>query len=446
LGATAVKMNGIRLGGGKPRKAVAVTSAAAAAAAGLMFTGAPAHARQISRHPSGPHSHPFAHKRLDPDHDGDTDVRAVCSAPRHRAQEACLAMKVTDMDAYVGPRPAGPDSVGAATPAGYNPALLQRAYSLPSGRGSGSTVALVDAYDDPNAESDLATYRRTYGLPPCTTANGCFRKVSQNGSTSYPQASSSWAAEISLDLDMASAACPNCHILLVEASTSYLSDLGTAVNRAVSLGARYVSNSYGGDESSSDPSYDRLYFNHPGVAITASAGDNGYATSYPASSRYVTAVGGTTLRPSSTARGYTETVWGNSGSGGTGSGCSAYDAKPSWQTDSGCHRRTATDVAAVADPTTGVAVYDTYQSGGWAVYGGTSASSPIIAAIYALAGTPAAGTYPSTYPYAHASALHDVTSGSNGTCSPAYLCTAEKGYDAPTGLGTPNGVTAFATP
>ena len=451
-----MNLNVIRLGSGKPCTAVAVISAAAAA--GLMLLGAPAQARQLSPHSPVRHSpvrhsrvrHPrvrnstVAPRRLDPDYDGDADVRAVCDRPRPR-HAACLSMKVTDMDTYRGPRPAavGPDSVRPAI-FGFTPALLQRAYSLPSGGGSGRTVAIVDAYDDPNAASDLATYRRTLGLPPCST--GCFRKVNQNGGTSPPSASSGWATEISLDLDMVSAVCPNCHILLVEASSAELSDLGTAVNRAVSLGAKFVSNSYGGDESSADASYDRLYYNHPGVAITVSAGDDGYGTSYPAASRYVTAVGGTTLKPASTPRGYTETAWGNSGSGGTGSGCSAYDAKPSWQTDRGCARRTATDVSAVADPDTGVAVYDSYQSGGWAVYGGTSASSPIIAATYALAGTPAAGSYPARYPYEHASALHNVTSGGNGSCGGSYLCTAGSGYNGPTGLGTPNGDTAFTAP
>ncbi len=434
----------IHLGGGKPHPSLAVIAAVAATAtAGLMFIGAPVQARPIS----GPSGSPFAHKQVDPDHDGDTDIRAVCGAPARYGQAACFAMKVTDMDTYVGPQPAvSPDAAGPLTPFGYSPALLRRAYNLPSGGGTGQTVAIVDAYDNPNAESDLATYRRTYGLPACTTANGCFKKVNQNGGTSYPSTNSSWGQEISLDLDMVSATCSGCRILLVEASSSYISDLGTAVNTAARLGAKFVSNSYGAQESSSDTSYDRQYFNHPGVAVTASAGDNGYAASYPASSRYVTSVGGTSLKASSTPRGFTETVWGNSGTGGTGSGCSAYDAKPSWQKDVGCSRRTATDVSAVADPDTGVAVYDTYQSGGWAVFGGTSASAPIIAATYALAGTPAAGTYPSSYPYAHVSALHDVTSGSNGSCSPSYLCTARAGYDGPTGLGTPNGVAAFTGP
>jgi len=300
-------------------------------------------------------------------------------------------------------------------------------------------VAIVDAYDDPAAESDLAVYRSTYGLPACTTANGCFRKVNQGGGTSYPGADSGWAAEISLDLDVVSAICPRCHILLVEASSSYISDLGKAVNRAVSLGARFVSNSYGGGESSSDSSYDTQYFDHPGVAITVSAGDSGYGTAYPAASHYVTAVGGTSLRSSSNARGWAETVW-----AGSGSGCSTVDSKPAWQTDSGCRRRTIADVAAVADPNTGVAVYDTYRANGWAVYGGTSVSAPVIASVYALAGTPWGGTYPASYPYAHKPALNGVTSGSNGSCSPAYLCTAGPGYNGPAGLGTPNGYTAFA--
>ncbi len=162
---------------------------------------------------------------------------------------------------------------------------------------------------------------------------------------------------------MVSAICPKCQILLAEASSGSISDLGTAVNTPVRLGAKFVSNSYGLDESPADAAYDRLYFT-TGVVITAAVGDGGYATSYPAASRYVTAVGGTTLKPSSkTARGYTETVWGHPGSVGTGSGCSSYDAKPVWQTDTGCSRRTDTDVSAVADPDTGVAVYD----GRWVV-------------------------------------------------------------------------------
>jgi subtilase family serine protease len=332
----------------------------------------------------------------------------------------------------------------AATPSGYGPTDLQSAYNLPSG-GSGQTVAIVDAQDDPNAEADLGTYRSQYGLPACTTANGCFKKVNQTGGTSYPSPDSGWAGEISLDLDMVSAVCPSCHILLVEATSASMTNLGTAVNTAVSLGAKYVSNSYGGSESSSDTSYDSSYFNHPGVAITVSSGDSGYGVEYPAASKYVTAVGGTSLsRASGTTRGWTESVWGSSSGGdGAGSGCSAYDAKQSWQTDTGCSKRTVADVSAVADPNTGLAVYDSYQASGWQVYGGTSASSPIIASVYALAGTPAAGTVPASYPYAHTGSLNDVTSGANGSCSSSYLCTAKSGYDGPTGLGTPKGTAAF---
>ncbi|NUS12644.1 MAG: hypothetical protein HOY69_14795, partial [Streptomyces sp.] len=361
----------------------------------------------------------------------------LCAAPATAGGMSCLALARTDVVHHLGITP-------DATPSGYGPSDLQSAYALPSSAGSGATVAIVDAQDDPNAEADLATYRSQYGLSACTTANGCFRKVNQTGGTSYPSADSGWAGEISLDLDMVSATCPQCHILLVEATSASMSDLGTAVNEAVSLGAKYVSNSYGGSESSSDTSYDSSYFNHPGVAITVSAGDSGYGAEYPASSRYVTSVGGTALsRASGTTRGWSETVWNTSSTEGTGSGCSAYDAKPTWQTDTGCSKRTVSDVSAVADPATGLAVYDSYGASGWQVYGGTSASSPIIASVYALAGTPASGTSPASYPYAHTGSLNDVTSGSNGSCSGSYLCTAKAGYDGPTGLGTPNGTAAF---
>jgi len=339
--------------------------------------------------------------------------------------------------------------VAAAAPAGgYGPSDLQSAYALPSGTaGAGQTVAIVDAYDDTKAESDLATYRSTYGLPACTTANGCFKKVNQSGiQGSYPSNNQSWAVEISLDLDMVSAACPQCHILLVEANSNSNANLYAAVDTAARLGANEISNSYGGAESSSDPS-SNSHFNHPGVAITVSSGDSGYGVEYPAASPFVTAVGGTTLTRASNARGWSESAW-----SGAGSGCSTYEAKQSWQTDSGCARRTVADVSAVADPNSGVNVYDTNCSGlnkligncfsGWGVVGGTSASSPIIASVYALAGNASSVTYGS-FPYSHASALNDVTSGNNGTCSPAYLCTAGAGFDGPTGLGTPNGIGGF---
>jgi predicted secreted protein len=307
----------------------------------------------------------------------------------------------------------------------------------------------------------LAYYRSYWDLPSCTTANGCFRKVDQNGGTTYPSTAvgKGWDGEIALDIDMVSAICPYCHILLVEATNNQLVNLGTGVNTAVSLGAVAVSNSYSGPDSSSDGSYDALYYNHPGVAITASTGDCGYNCSgvygssdynsvgYPAASPDVVAVGGTSLTPDVSARGWTESAWGDV-DGGAGSGCSVYEPKPSWQQDTECANRTEADVSAVADPETGVWIY---VDGGWGIEGGTSAASPIIAATFALAGGPAAGTYPASYLYADTADLNDVIGGNNdvtwgGTgsaCTVSYLCNGVAGYDGPTGLGTPNGVTAF---
>lgn len=385
---------------------------------------------------------------------------SACDATPKKGFASCNALRVTGGTTAFMEKQAALKGVAAktikpnassATPTGYGPSDLQKAYGLTSAassNGSGETVAIVDAYDDPNAAADLATYRSYYGLSACTVASGCFKKVSQTGSTSsLPTADSGWAGEISLDLDMVSAIAPNANILLVEADSSSMEDLGTAVNEAVKLGAKFVSNSYGGDEESSDSTYDSSYFNHPGVAITVSAGDSAYGAEYPAASKYVTSVGGTKLSTSSNTRGWTESVWKTSSTEGTGSGCSSYDAKPSWQTDTGCTKRTISDVSAVADPATGVSVYDSYGSDGtgWNTYGGTSASSPIIASVYALAGTPGSSDYPAQYPYAAAgtSALNDVTSGNNGTCSTSYFCTAASGYDGPTGWGTPEGVSAF---
>jgi len=321
-------------------------------------------------------------------------------------------------------------------PSGLHPADLISAYKLPA-TGSTKTIAIVDAYNDPNAESDLAVYRSTFGLPPCTTANGCFRKVNQTGGTSYPPNNTGWSGEIALDIDMASAICPTCHILLVEANSASFANLGIAVNTAVTLGANVVSNSYGGSEFSTESSY-ASYYNHAGVIITASSGDSGYGTSVPAGYKTVVAVGGTTLtKNANVTRGWTETAW-----SGAGSGCSLYITKPTWQTDASCSRRTIADVSAVADPASGVSVYNTYGDSGWVVYGGTSASSPIIAATYALAGNASTINAASSL-YSHSANLFDIVSGSNGSCGGTYLCTAKPGYDGPTGLGTPNGLAAF---
>ncbi|MFF3920027.1 putative Ig domain-containing protein [Streptomyces sp. NPDC001852] len=353
---------------------------------------------------------------------------------------SCFAQRRTDIKQRLA------SALAAAAPSGLSPANLHSAYNLPTAAGSGMTVGIVDAYNDPNAESDLATYRSTYGLSSCTKANGCFKQVSQTGSTtSLPTNDTGWAGEEMLDIDMVSAVCPNCSIVLVEANSASMADLGAAENEAVALGAKFVSNSWGGSEDSSQTGNDTSYFQHPGVAITVSSGDSAYGAEYPATSQYVTAVGGTALTTASNSRGWSESVWHTNSTEGTGSGCSAYDPKPSWQTDSGCSKRMEADVSAVADPATGVAVYDTYGGTGWAVYGGTSASSPIIASVYALAGTPGASDYPAKYPYQHTSNLYDVTSGNNGSCSPSYFCTAGTGYDGPTGWGTPNGTAAFTS-
>jgi subtilase family serine protease len=275
-----------------------------------------------------------------------------------------------------------------------------------------------------------------------------------------PSGNVGWGEEIDLDIEMASAVCPQCKILLVEAKTASFSDLGTAENRAVSLGATAVSNSYAGPESIFSPFFDS-YYTHSGVAITAASGDSGYGSAYPASSPNVIAVGGTTLTLDPTTRARTsETAW----SGG-GSWCSDAFAQPAWQAGlvtsdpSGfvCANRTVADVAADADPQTGVSVYDSYGSGGnnWYQFGGTSVSTPLIGSLFALAGD---ATHNSAYPnparwlYTHRSALFDVTAGYNGnatndcypnTSDPQYLCHAQPGYDAPTGLGTPNGLSGF---
>jgi|SRR5829696_10131243 len=381
------------------------------------------------------------------------NVERVCHRPADPDKASCHALRRTDTG-----RAAHPKATVSYT-SGYTPSELQSAYSLGTletqAGGSGKTIAIVDAYDNPNALQDLKVYRQQFGLAGGATVT----KMNQggqivetldtatgnitNGPGAAPSPNTSWGQEIALDLDMASAICPKCHILLVEANSSSLADLGAAVNKAANQGVNSISNSYGAKEFFFEGSYES-YYNHPGIAITVSSGDSGYGVQFPAASQYVTAVGGTSLTHTSTARGWSESVW-----SGAGSGCSAYIAKPSWQTDTACGRRTVADVSAVANPNTGVAVYDSYGStagANWYVFGGTSVSAPIIASVYALAGN--AVNY-GEYPYSHSSSLYDVVSGSNGKCttgknrSKAYLCTGVIGYDGPSGLGTPNGVGAF---
>lgn len=309
-----------------------------------------------------------------------------------------------------------PSISNATTPSsllpGLHPSDLQNAYALPS-QNTGGTVAIIDAYDDPTAEADLAVYRLAYGLPACTSLTGCFRKVNQQGqASSLPAADLAWSEEISLDLDVVSAVCPKCNILLVEANSNSLSDLAAAVDTAAHMGAVAISNSYYAAESSGETAYD-VHFNHPGAAITVAAGDASKAF-YPAASPYVTSVGGTALSGGSGS--WSESAWAYGGRG-----CSRYEIKPSWQGSNSCQGKRATvDVAAVADPQTGVSMFDS-TAGGWLVAGGTSVGAPLVAAAYALSGNPQGPAYS----YAHAGAFHDIL--------PA-------GYDWPTGLGSPNGV------
>ncbi len=349
---------------------------------------------------------------------------------------------------------------------GLDPEELRSAYSVPATGGSGQTVALIDAFGYPDAESDLATYRERYGLPACTKANGCFEKVNEQGEQAhYPKEEAEWDGEAALDEDMVSAACPGCHILLVEGSTEAPADLAESVNTAASLGATEISNSYGYPEQDEElcgktgcAQYNTDYV-HAGVMIFASAGDSGFEdtydglglqTNFPSSSPNVVAVGGTALiKDKKLARGWREEVWNEprifAGSGG---GCSKFESKPTWQTDSGCAQRTDNDVAADAAVKTGVSVR---LDGEWQVYGGTSVASPLVAGIEAHASGSERALGADAF-YAAPGSLNDVTEGFNwdtfngsSECAPAeYLCNAEVGYDGPTGLGTPDGVIGVA--
>ena len=380
-------------------------------------------------------------------------IRQVCPTPTRPGQMTCMALAPARGRGAIGP--------ATAPPAGtYSPRVLQEAYGLVSAAGktppSTETVAIVDAYSDPSASADLSVYRSQYGLPSCTTSDGCLTIVGQDGTSRLPAAdpTGSWELEESLDLDMVSAICPNCNILLVAANSASISDLATAEVYATRH-AEAVSNSWGsGAEFTGEKDFDSDFY-RPGVAITAAAGDSGYGTQYPAASQFVTAVGGTSLTGATTRSRGTQLAWND-----TGSGCSALEPRPSWQkAPARCGNRTETDVSADADPATGVAVYDSVRNygvaPGWTTLGGTSVAAPIIASTYALADIVAggahhgliAGTFPAAYPYQDGG-LTDVTAGSDGSCEPGrrYLCHARTGYDGPTGLGTPDGTAGFTGP
>ncbi len=376
----------------------------------------------------------------------------VCPRPSHPNEAACDAIARVDVG---GAAPDGGPAYGFGAPE------LQRAYEAPSAtRGKGQIVAIVDAYGYPNASKDLAVYRKYYHLPECTTANGCLRTFNEHGGTSLPGPNPGWESEQALDLDMVSAMCPNCKILLIQASSDYFNDLYAANTTAANLGADVVSNSYGGSESESTDS--RFPAGHTYVA---SAGDNGGGAkdqggpAQPCSLANFVCVGGTALNGSGRTR--SEVVWndlkvdycgatGTSPCGASGSGCSARVAKPAWQTTGACGRRAEADIAAVGAVSTPVA---TYQPGyGWQAYGGTSASAPLIAGMIALAGNgKSVNVAQRIWRSAGKPSLHDVVKGTNvflpvtGPCvSPLlYICVAGHGFSGPTGWGSPNGVTAL---
>ena len=316
------------------------------------------------------------------------------------------------------------------TPNGYAPSDLQAAYGLTSAsknNGAGVTVAVVDAFDNPNAAADLNVYRSKFGLPACTVSSGCFTQQKYTAQTNP-----GWAGEESVDVDMVSAICPNCKILLVEAASATMADLSTAEKYATAH-ADYVSNSWSGNEGTK--TYDDDFKTSCG-AITAATGDSGHnaVAQWPAILPSVIAVGGTTLTSTNPRM---ETAWMRAGSA-----CSKIYAKPTFQStnNTGCSMRAQADASADADPHTGVAVYDTFHQSGWLVFGGTSVATPIVASTFALAANDHAD--PPANLYLHASSFNDVTSGTNGGCG-APLCAARTGWDGPTGLGTPNGIGAF---
>jgi hypothetical protein len=355
-------------------------------------------------------------------------------------------------------------------PKGFvTPEDLHSAYSLPNETASSGkqTIAVIDAFDDPTAEADLTAYDEYFHLPACTSANGCFRKVNQEGNAApLPPVQGEWAGEISIDVQMAHAVCENCHVLLVEAESEAITALAAAVNTAVKAGAAEISNSYESPESPALASFyselNSASYNHPGVVLTASSGDCAYLNldcagesqgeNFPADSPDVIAVGGTELSQQGTS--WTSTAWAEGGSG-----CSQIFAAPAWQlalagySATGCGgERSVADVSADADPKSGVYIYDSTpeRAGGptgWAVFGGTSVATPIVAAEFALAGGAHGIAYPAATLYSHAGevgAFYDVVSGSNGSCGGASSCQALAGYDGPTGLGSPLGLNAFA--
>jgi len=324
---------------------------------------------------------------------------------------------------------------------GWGPVDIQTRYNLPITQGSGQIVGIVDAYDNPNAATDLKQYRTNFGL-----GTASFFKYNQKGQQSnYPRGSTGWGVEIDLDIQMVSAACPLCTIYLVEANSNSTSDLQAAEAEAVTLGAHIISNSWICYASSCGTS--ESSFNTPGVAYLAASGDFGYNFNGPPEwFPSVISIGGTVLSKSGST--YSETVWNGAGGGCSNNGSGAGQTKPSWQHDPSCTYRTDSDVSAVA---WNLAEYDTYGYGGWFTVGGTSAASPINAAVFGLAGNAssvnAAKNFWTLKQHKKKKYLHYISSGNDGSCGGSYLCTAGTNqyhtYSGPAGWGTPNGVKAY---
>jgi subtilase family serine protease len=351
----------------------------------------------------------------------------VCPGPADPDSARCHAQLPVD--------PGRPSPQAASAPYGLSPAQVKSAYDWPtsSTAGAGKTIAIVDAFDDPTAESDLNVFSSQYGLPACTTANGCFTKVDQNGGMRYPRKDAGWALEISLDVQWAHAIAPGAKILLVEASSNSFKNLLAAEDYAKSH-ATYVSNSWGGSEFSGENAYDS-HFVQSGVSFFVSSGDAGLPAEYPSASPNVTSVGGTRLNFDAGGSFSSETGW--SGGGG---GCSLYETATATQASFGGYgqancagKRATPDVALDADPSSGVSVYDStlYQGqAGWWKVGGTSASSPMWAARAAVSGT----VINAAYVYGNNITFRDITSGNNGAA-----CLV--GYDLCSGRGSWTGTT-----
>ncbi len=367
----------------------------------------------------------------------------VCPPPT-KERASCEAVGAANPRKLAAHNLPAPGYEGSGERGGFSPGDLREAYDLPSEGGEGITVAITIAFDDPKAEEDLAVYRSHYGLPPCTSEGGCFKKVNQEGEeANYPEPNAGWAVETSLDLEMVSATCPQCHILLVEADSNYLEDLGAAVQEAASLEADVISDSWGAAGEFPEETELDHYFDHPGTPVLFASGDSGYGVEYPAASPDVIAVGGTSLKKDDEgSRGWNEAAW-----EGAGSGCSAYEEKPTWEHDEDCAKRTVANVSAVADPSTPVSLYDTFGTEGtelepegkWWLVGGTSVAAPLTAGVEALSSSDFRSAGPSAFPRAgQGGGLFDVTEGENSGCE-SYLCKAGPGYDGPTGWGVPTG-------